>query len=88
MVCTDGVTIGMCLCVILAAIGTVCNWLTVYCVHLCGYYIITDISVSLSGWCIIIPLHPTSYNIARCGFCLTVLCLSDDPVHLIVYSCH
>ena len=31
MVCTDHMTIGMCLCVLLAANGMVCYWFTVYC---------------------------------------------------------
>ena len=47
MLCTDGITIGVCLCVLMAANGMV---LLVDCgVHLCRYYIITDIFVSMSS---------------------------------------
>ena len=31
MVCTDGVSIDRCPCVLLAATSVVCHWLTVYC---------------------------------------------------------
>ena len=30
MVCSDGMTIGLCPCVLLAAIGMVCYWLPIY----------------------------------------------------------
>ena len=34
-----------------------------------------------------ITTNPPSYNIVRCGFCLTMLYLSDDPVSLHGYTC-
>ena len=37
---------------------------------------------------IILLLHPPSYNIVIYGFCITVGCLSDDPLSLIVCRHH
>ena len=37
MLCTDGVTIDMCLCVLLAAIGMVHYWMNVSCSVVCVY---------------------------------------------------
>ena len=75
---------------------SVCYWLLSDCVILdkrslytiCVYVSILQTLMYL--WPCIhnsLSLLQPSYNIARYGFCLTAV-VSDDPVSLIVYTCH
>ena len=86
-VCTDSMTLNMCHCALLAAIGTVCYWLTVSCLWCASMQILYNYRyIWVTAWCAITLLHPSSHNIARHGFHLTMLCLPDDPVFSIVRS--
>ena len=85
MVCTDGMTTCMCPCVLFAAIGTVCYWLTVSCMRCAPMQILYNygfIFVSLSS--VLLYHYILLINITRHGFCLTMFCLSDD---LVVFDC-
>ena len=85
MACADGTIIGLFPCTLLAATGTMCYWLTVYCLWCVAIWILYNYRyMCVPVWCTIISLHALPYNIVRHGFCLTVLCLSDNPVSLIV----
>ena len=87
IICTDGMTIVMCPCMLLAAICAVCHWLDV-CELWCASVGIMQLQIHLCNCsCPVILLHPP-YNGARCGFCLIVLCLSDDILCLIICGCH
>ena len=89
MVCIDCMTIFMHPCVVLTAINAIYYWLTVYCPWCASMQILYNYSyICVTVQCTILSLHPPSYNIVRYGFCLTVLCLFDFPVSLIVYMCH
>ena len=47
-VCTDGTTMGICQCALLAAIGRECYWMIVVsCEHLCGHCIVMNGFASL-----------------------------------------
>ena len=82
-------TIGMCPCVLLAANGMVCYWLT-FCQFWCAsMQILCNCGNNCStAGCTIISLHPPYYDITRCGFLSTTSCLSDDALPLIVYPCN
>ena len=87
MVCTYGMAMGMYQCALLAAICAVCYWLIAYCLWYVSMGILYTYGCICGTFqCAFISLHP-SYNIARCGICLTVLFLSDDPASFIVYAC-
>ena len=62
VICTDAAIIGMCLCLLMVAIlQYVIGWVYLTCgVHLCKYYVISDILMSLFVSCYII----TSWNYA------------------------
>ena len=51
-----------------------------YCSNYRGLYVTVHI--------LIIAVHPHSYNIVRCGFCVTILCISNYKVFLIACDCH
>ena len=85
MVFTDGTTRNMCPYALLTAIGAVCYWLTVYHLWCASMWILYNYRyICVTVWCTVLSLYTPSYNIVRCGFYLTMLCLSDDPVSLIV----
>ena len=85
---TNGMTIDMCPCMLLAAICAICYWLSVCQLWCIGVDIIQSEIYFCHCLCPIISAHALSYNIPRCGFCLTVWYLSDDLVSLIVCDCH
>ena len=53
-----------------------------------NYVIIAKLLTSLCHFsCSIVTLHPPSYNIARCGFCVIKWHLSDDGVSFTTCEC-
>ena len=89
VICTDGTITNMCLCFLLVAICVVCHCPGVF------YYLDWSVLIFCNYGCIFvivhvlaISIHPPLYSIARCNFFVTVLCLSDDTVFLIVSECH
>ena len=70
--------------------GVMCYRLIVFCgVHLRRYCIITYISMALFG--VLLYHYIIILITARHGFCLTMLCLSDDPAFFVYASrctCH
>ena len=52
---------------------------------LCIYVHIMQLWINL---CPIISVSSSPYNIVKCGFCLTVLCLFDNLLSLVVCGCH
>ena len=85
---TDGMIIGMCPCVLWVIMGATFYWMTLYCLWCVSMWMIYNyICICVTVQCTIMLLC-LPYDIIRHGFCLTVLCLPDDPVYFIVYTCH
>ena len=68
------------MCVIGCYYHLVCYWVTIYCLWCASMLILYNYRhICVTVWCTILSLH-SPYNITRHGFCLTMLCLSDNYV--------
>ena len=75
----------MCPCALVTVIGKVRYWLTVYCMWCVSMQILYNYRyICITVQCSIISIHLPSYNIARHGLLLTMLCLSNEFVSLTV----